>query len=96
MDIPVPVLWIVSGTLALLGSWIIIVNYACAIQWYVRRKHSSMIPLLGGVLFALAMLHCPMPGVRRLAWLPLIFDPGCLFTLLSFLYAVFVLKCFKK
>jgi len=96
MDIPVPVLWIVSGTLALLGSWIIIVNYACAIQWYVRRKHSSMIPLLCGVLFALAMLHCPMPGVRRLAWLPLVFDLGCLFTLLNFLYAVFVLRCFKK
>ena len=89
-------LWMVSAALALFGGWIIIANYATVVLWYTRGKHGSLGPLLGGVSFALAMLICPLSGVRRHAWVPLVIDLGCGLSFLSFLYAVFVDKCFKK
>ena len=48
-----------------------------AILWYARRKRSSMIPLIGGLLFAVAMFICPLPAMKRWAWVPLIADLGC-------------------
>ena len=88
--------WVASGIVALLGGWAILGNYATVIRWYVRRKHGSLVPLFGGLLFAAAMFISPLPGVRRWAWLPFVVDLGCSFSLPGFLYSVFVLKCFKK
>ncbi|MCJ7729954.1 MAG: hypothetical protein MUO27_08780 [Sedimentisphaerales bacterium] len=88
--------WIVTGVFALIGGWIIAANYAVAILWFLRRKRGSLLPIVGGVLFALAMFRFPLLGVRKWAWLPLVLDLGCLFSVLCFLYSVFVLKCLKK
>jgi hypothetical protein len=85
-----------SVALGLLGGSIIVANYAIVIRWYVRRQHSSLVPLLGGLLFATAMYIFPGSSLRRWSWVPLIADLGCSLSIPGFLYAVFVLKCFKK
>jgi len=88
--------WCVTGILALVGGWIIVANYAIVIRWYLSGRRGSIGPIAGGVLFAVAMLNCPLPSVMKWWWLPLVLDLGCFFSVLSFLYAVFVLKCLKK
>lgn len=87
--------WILAGLLGLVGCWLIVLNFSVVYLWYVRREHHSFIPLLGGCLAALAMLACPLPGVVRFAWIPLIVDLGCLFSVLGFVYAV-VRGCFSR
>jgi len=69
--------WILSGLFGLLGSWIIILNYSMVISWYRHRRHSSRIPLLGGLCLMAGMLASPLPGVTRYAWVPLVIDLGC-------------------
>jgi hypothetical protein len=69
--------WLASAILGLFGGLAIVGNYWIAVRWYAWRKHSSMIPLIGGVLFAAAMFICPIQGVRRYAWIPLVADLGC-------------------
>ncbi len=96
MHVPALVAWIVSGGLALLGSWIILLNYWIVISWYFHRRHHSRIPLLGGLCLMAAMLGSPLPGVTRYAWVPLLIDLGCLFTLVDFLYAVVWLQMLKR
>ena len=88
--------WIFSGLFALLGSWIIILNYSTVVSWYRHRRHSSRIPLLGGLCLMASMLASPLPGVTRYAWVPLVIDLGCLFTLVEFFYAVVWLQVFKR
>jgi len=88
--------WILSGLFGLLGSWIIILNYSMVISWYRHRRHSSRIPLLGGLCLMAGMLASPLPGVTRYAWVPLVIDLGCLFTLVEFCYAVLWLQVFKR
>jgi hypothetical protein len=87
---------ILSGILGLLGAWIIVGNWWLVLRWYIFRKHDSLIPLFGGLLFALAMFIYPEPRVRHLAWIPFLVDLGCVVSIPGFFYAVFVLKCFKK
>jgi hypothetical protein len=87
---------ILSGILALLGGGIILANWWLVIQWYIQRKRGSLVPLFGGLLFALAMFIYPEPRVRHLAWIPLVVDLGCSVSIPGFLYAAFVLKCFKR
>jgi hypothetical protein len=90
------IVWAAVAVLAFFGGWAIIANYAVVVLWYVKRKHGSMVPLFGGLLFAAAMFICPVPEVRRFFWIPFLIDLGCIYSLPGFLYSVFVLKCFKK
>lgn len=88
--------WSLVCLFALIGLWITGVNYGCVYLWIVHRKHGSLTPLIGGVSGALALLLCPIPAVQRWAWLPLVLDLGCVYTLASFLYVVFILKGFRR
>ncbi len=88
--------WIVTGILAILGGWAIIANYVIVIRWYLKKQSGSIAPLLGGVLVSLAMITFPIEGISKWWWLPFVIDLGCLASLVGFLYAVFVLKCFRK
>jgi hypothetical protein len=83
---------VASGVLCFIGGLAIVGNLSIAVRWYLFRKRASMIPLIGGVLLAVGLLICPVPGVRRWCWIPLILD----LSVPSFLYAVFVDRCFKK
>ena len=87
---------VLSCILGLLGGWIIIGNWWLFIRWHIFRKHASLVPLVGGLLFALAMFIYPEPGVRNLAWIPFLVDLGCVVSIPGYFYSFFVLKCFKK
>jgi hypothetical protein len=87
---------ILSVVLGLFGGWVIIGNWWIVIRWYIWRKPNSLVPFVGGIFFALAMISYPEPRVRHWAWVPLIVDLGCSLMIPAFLYSVFVLKCFKK
>jgi hypothetical protein len=64
---------------ALLGAAMTAGNWTMVISWYARRQHGSLIPALGGLLLADAMLLVPSLRVGHYAWLPLIVDPGGLY-----------------
>ena len=89
-------LWALTCLLGLIGLWITGLNYLCVYLWWARREHHSLAPLVGGVAGMVALLVCPVSSVHRWAWLPLILDLGCGFSLLSLLYAIFVLKAFRR
>src|SRR5437867_12735756 len=78
--------WIVSGVLAFFGGWAILGNYSVVVLWYLRRKRGSLAPLFGGVAFGLAMVLCPLPGIRLWAWIPLLLDLGCVYLFGGWLY----------
>ena len=88
--------WIASGVLALLGIWIIILNYSVVISWYLHRRSHSRIPLLGGLSLMAGMLASPLPTVARYAWVPLVIDLGCLHLLVTFLYVVVWRQVLKR
>ena len=71
------------AVLALVGVAITAGNYTILVRWYARRKHGSLIPALGGLLLAAAMLLVPTTKARHYVWLPLIVDPGYLYLLAS-------------
>jgi len=68
--------WVVAVLFSLFGWWLIIANFAIVYFWFVRREHHSWIPLVGGFFALAGMAFCPLPQIRRLAWLPLVVDFG--------------------
>jgi hypothetical protein len=84
--------WAFAVVFALLGGWVIALNYAVFYHQFVHRRQRSWIPLIGAFLGFLAMAVCPLPAVKRLAWLPFILDPGCafglLFTIVMFIHMI--------
>ena len=88
--------WLLIVPLAIIGIWVIGLNYLCAYLAVVKHEHHSLLPLVGGIAGGITLLIYPSDAVRAWAWLPLILDLGCAFTLFSFFYAVIVLKVFHK
>ena len=68
--------WVVAILFGLFGWWLIILNFTVVYVWLVRRKHHSWIPLVGGVFALVGMAFCPVPQIRRFAFLPLFIDTG--------------------
>jgi hypothetical protein len=76
-------IWITLGTLLfllLLANWCGIIGFA-----FHRYRHpektggfSFAPPFIGGVLGCIGCLVCPIEGVRRFAWVPLVLDPSIL------------------
>ena len=80
----------------MLGAYVILANYALLIRWLRKHKHFSFVPLIGGICMSVSMLLWPNPSLTRYAWVPLVIDLGCAYLLAASLYAVLVLKAFKK
>jgi hypothetical protein len=68
--------WLAAIVFGLIGWWLIILNFSVVYYWFFRRKHHSWIPLAGGFIALLGMAFCPLPQIRRFAFLPLIIDTG--------------------
>jgi hypothetical protein len=88
--------WVASALLGVLGAWLVACNYACIVIGLTRRQHHSMIPLIGGIALAAALLTCPAPGATRWAWLPLVVDPGCLLVALVLGYTAIATHGFRR
>ena len=89
--------WLATAALLLGGGWITAMNLWIVVG-ALRKSggHASLSPLLGGLLCSLALLACPVEGASSYAWIPLLIDPGCAYSVLSLLYAIFVLGAFRK
>ena len=88
--------WIAPAGLAVIGVWIVIINYSVALSYYLRGERQSLVPLLGGVFLSVAVLACPIRAVAAYAWVPLVIDLGCGYLLLSLLYSIIRAKFVKK
>lgn len=79
--------------LILIGSYVTVVNWAVIVQWLANRKHSSWVPLVGGLSITAGLAIVPWPTANRLWWGPLIADwgcvPGLVFTVLHFAWLQF-------
>src|SRR4051812_29052150 len=60
----------------LFGWWLIILNFTIVYRWYVRGKHHSWVPLVGGFVAFIGMSICPLPRIQKFAWVPLAVDCG--------------------
>ena len=69
-------MWIVTGVLLLLASWVILVNWVCVVQGLRGRAHDSWTPLLGGMLGAAGCWVAPDGGLQRAWWVPFFVDFG--------------------
>src|SRR5260370_11198238 len=89
-------LWLIVGFLFLAGAYLISMNYYHWIYpWLTRKKASSPLPLLGGLLCPLAMRVAPIAGGRAWAWIPWVLDPRCVFLAGVFIFTAIVTKGFK-
>lgn len=74
--------------LIVVGLFFIVMNWAVVLQWLLRRKHSSWVPLFGGLLAAIGTVVLPYPYFRSFWWVPLVIDwgslPGLIFTVFYF------------
>lgn len=79
--------WIGGTIFFVLAAHLMILNGMVFWKGYVKReKTGSWIPLLGGVLGAIALLLIPAAAVNRWWWILLLLDWGCL---PGFLYTAF-------
>jgi len=68
--------WVLSVPLLLLSLWGIVGNVTIVLRWYLFRKRSSLIPVVGGLLGAVGLAVNPCPSLSRWWWVPLLVDPG--------------------
>ena len=74
------------GGLAFLvsGLFLAVINWGVVVQWALRGKQSSWIPLLGGLLTSIGIVVLPYPPLQNFWWVPFIVDwgslPGLIFT----------------
>ena len=65
------------------GGNVIIYNWYCVLLFLLKRRHSSWIPLLGGLSCCLGCYLSPCEAISSYYLLPVILDweaPGLLFT----------------
>jgi hypothetical protein len=70
--------WFAVLILAVVGSVFVAVNWAILIQYLISRRHASTIPVIGGLLLAIAVARSPNPSIQIWFWLPPLLDPACI------------------
>ena len=68
------ILWCIAIPLGLLWLLCAAGNLCCIIGTARRGRSVSVIPFVGGVSGALAVLVCPVVGIWHWFWLPLLID----------------------
>jgi H+/Cl- antiporter ClcA len=69
-------MWAISLILICVGGYVVVMNWFVVFQWMFAKKHSSWIPLVGGVIAALGVGLIPNTEARSYWWIPLILDWG--------------------
>ena len=64
--------WLIFSILVFIGGSAILANWLIAL-----RPRGSHIPIIGGVIVAIAVILAPWDALRSLWWVPLIVDLGC-------------------
>lgn len=70
--------WITFGVFAALFIVVAVTNIALLIRYFLKSKHSSLIPFVGGLAGAVSCFTCPYRSVGVFWWLPLLLDVGAL------------------
>jgi hypothetical protein len=71
--------WTIGSMLLLTSLYLSILNATVFYQLYIQKRSApSWIPLLGGALGVFALILIPLKIANKLAWLPLVLDPGSL------------------
>jgi hypothetical protein len=69
--------WTIGSLLLLASLWLCFLNAAVFYKLYIQKLPApSWIPLLGGFLGVFALIFIPLDIAHKLAWLPLLLDPG--------------------
>lgn len=77
--------WLGVTALGGFSLWIIYCNYwVLGMRFTKFSRTPSPAPFAGGLLGLAALMICPIEGITRFWWVPLVVDPGCA---LLFLYA---------
>ena len=66
--------WIFALIFCGLGTIIIVGNWCVLIEWLVRKKSSSTIPFVGGMLLMVGLLI--FTPLKAICWLGLVVDYG--------------------
>lgn len=70
--------WSVGSVLGVVALAVIVLNWQYPVRYAISGKAGSAVPLVGGLLGAVACLILPAAsGLRGYWWLPLIIDVGC-------------------
>ena len=78
--------WCIALLLGMLSLLTLMGQISCVILVVRRSISTSVIPFLGGMSGAIALVACPVEGVWRWFWFPLLLDTaifGLLITILS-------------
>ena len=59
------------------GLFLIIMNWMIVYSIYVKKQHSSWVPLLGGLFCLVGLAGLPIEGIEKFWWVPLTIDYGC-------------------
>jgi hypothetical protein len=64
--------WFLFSLLVFMGGWAILGNWVIAL-----RRGGSLVPVVGGVMVAVAFAVVPWDLLQSLWWAPLMVDLGC-------------------
>lgn len=71
--------WIFGAIASLVAGWILTLNWIIFWEGWVQKKGtSSIIPLIGAIVGAGALLLLPVPFFHYLWWFPFVVDWGSL------------------
>ncbi len=70
------VIAIISVGLLVISGYVIVLNWSGVISNYLSNRHSSLVPVIGGVAGAAGLILYPNPDVNRWWPVPLFIDLG--------------------
>ena len=70
--------WFIAFPFAVLWALCVVGHISSIISIISRGESASLIPFIGGIAGAFAVLICPVEGIWRWFWLPPLLDLGTL------------------
>jgi hypothetical protein len=81
-------LWIISLALITFAVYMAVMNWAVFFNNHIlRKKWTSAVPLIGGLVGAIGIVLLPACGSWKYAWLPFILDWGSIPVIVVYLFS---------